>query len=78
MVFPILKMKKLNVSATFHCIKRNKKSLQDLFYFAIGICSYSFCRAFHGASFTRKIKMLSFSQAEIYPEKKVFQTGPVS
>jgi len=39
--------------------------------------SYSLCRAFHGASFKRKIKMLSFSQAKIYAKQKVFQTGTV-
>jgi hypothetical protein len=66
-------MKKINVSATSRRIKRNK----NLFCFEIGICSYSFCRAFHGASFIRKIKMLSFSQAEIYAKQKVFQTGTV-
>jgi len=66
MVFPILKMKKLNVSATSHRIKRNK----SLFCFEIGICSQSLCRAFHGASFKRKIKILSFCQAK----QKVFQT----
>ena len=33
---------------------------------SIEICLYSFCRAFHGASSKRRIKILSFSQVEIY------------
>ena len=47
----------------------------ELFHFEYGenhqnksieICLYNFCRAFHDASFKRKIKILSFSQAAIY------------
>ena len=41
-----------------------------LFSFAIGIVSYSFCRAFDGTSFKNKFNILSFSQVEIYGKEK--------
>ena len=41
---------------------------------ALEICSYSFCRAFDGTSFKKRIRMLSFSQAEIYAKQKSLQT----
>jgi hypothetical protein len=49
------------------------KMFGRLFCFAIEIFLYSFCRAFDGASL-KKIKMLSFSQAEIHAKQKVVQT----
>ncbi len=46
------------------------KMFGRLFSFALGICTYRQRRALDGASFKNKIKMLSFSQAEIYAKRK--------
>ena len=60
-------MKKLHDSTTSH---HNKKRFGRLFCFPIGICLSSFCRAFDGESFEKKIKVLSFFQAEIHAKQK--------
>ncbi len=72
MVSAILKMKNPHESTSSHDIVHNQKMFRRLFCFPIGICSYSFCRAFDGASFEKKIKILSFSEAEIYAKQKDF------
>ena len=46
------------------------KIFKRLFWFAIGICAYSFCRAFDGTSFKTKFNILSFSQVEIHAKQK--------
>jgi len=38
--------------------------------FAIGISLYRFCTAFNGASFEKKMKILSFTEVEIYAKEK--------
>ena len=43
---------------------------ERLFWFAIGIVSYSFCRAFDGTPFKNEFNILSFSQVEIYEKQK--------
>jgi hypothetical protein len=72
MISAILKTKNLHESTSSHHIVRNQKIFGRLFCFQIGICSYSFCIAFDGASFEKKIKILSFSQAEIHAKQKSF------
>ncbi len=49
------------------------KIFERLFWFAIGIGVYSFCRAFDGTSFKTKLNVLSFSQVEIYVKQKLFE-----
>jgi hypothetical protein len=44
--------------------------LEDSFCFPRGIRSYSFCRALDSASFEKKVKILSFPQAEIHAKQK--------
>jgi len=40
----------------------------------IGFCSYSFCRAFHSASFERKTKISSLVCAKIFSKQTMLQT----
>jgi hypothetical protein len=47
MVFPILKMNNLHHNVT----SRDIENFERLFRLAIGIGAYSFCTAFHDASF---------------------------
>jgi hypothetical protein len=58
-------MNNLHDGATSDRIENNEKIFERLFCFAIEARLHRLCRAFHGASFKIKFKILSFSQAEI-------------
>jgi hypothetical protein len=72
MISAILKTKNLHESTGSHHIVRNQKIFGSLFCFPIEICSYNFCIAFDGASFEKKIRILSFSQAEMHTKQEGF------
>jgi hypothetical protein len=76
MVSSISKMNRSHDGAMGHGTKLDKNIKKELlvwkkiFYFVIRIFSYSCERAFDGASFGKKIKMLSFFQTEIFIKQK--------
>jgi hypothetical protein len=55
-------MKNPHSSTTSDFIVRNKKMFGRPFCFPIGICSYSFCRAFDGASFEKNSRFYHVSK----------------
>ncbi len=46
------------------------ENVSNALCFAIEISLYRFCTAFRGASFEKQIKILSFTEVEIYAKEK--------
>jgi hypothetical protein len=69
MIFPILTMKHYILLLLPTRLSVTKKSRRSL-YFAIDIGSYHFYRAFDGISFEKQIKILTYSQLELYAKQK--------
>ena len=69
MISAILKMKNLHDSTISHHIVHNKKGLEDFFVFQSEFVHTAFVELTM-AHLLKKIKVLSFSQAEIHAKQK--------